>query len=100
MEKMQQLRELEDTKHEEAMSHIESMAYEEIMTADQSNMLKDQELSKFISMKKQELKTAKLTTQQRIALEKQITEAERAGINSFQEPAGRSGPAEEIHHAV
>lgn len=77
MEKMQQLRELEDTKHEEAMSHIESMAYEEIMTADQSNMLKDQELSKFISMKKQELKTAKLTAQQRIALEKQITEAEK-----------------------
>lgn len=77
MEKMQQLRELEDTKHEEAMSHIESMAYEEIMTAGQSNMLKDQELSKFISLKKQELKTAKLTDQQRIDLEKQITEAEK-----------------------
>lgn len=77
MKKNQEIRELEDTQHQERMDHITDEAYSNQMLASDSTALKEKELTSYIAEKKKELSTARLTAAEKIKIEKQIVSAEK-----------------------
>lgn len=69
---------LEDTQHTERMDHIAYRMQQERLTADEVQNLRAEELANYLAAKERELQSDKLTAEQRIALEKQVNEAQQA----------------------